>query len=383
MPMPPRDMPPAPAAPPADSPATAPRRRTHGRSTLQHIADAVGVTKVTVSRYLREPHRVAPATAERIARALAEQGYMPNRQAGMLASGRSRVVAAIVPSLANSVFADTVQGLAEGLQSRGYELLLAATGYSPTREEQQIRAVLGWSPDALAVTGRQHTDAARALLQAAANAGTPIIEMWDWQPRATAFAQVGFNHAEVGRAMARHLTRAGYRALAYVDTGVAADFRAHERGKAFLGAARAVAGVQAQLLTATAGDAFEAGREAVTRLLDSRGRIQVDAIAFANDHLACGAYLEAERRGIAVPAQVALMGFGDFPLTRQLGAGITSVRPPRYEIGRETAAMILRRLGEAGEGAEEGTGAVAWTLMERGSTAPRRVAAVPRLRPAG
>ena len=326
---------------PADPPAAPPKRRTHGRSTLQHIADAVGVTKVTVSRYLREPHRVAPATAERIARALAEQGYMPNRQAGMLASGRSRVVAAIVPSLANSVFADTVQGLAEGLQSRGYELLLAATGYSQTREEQQIRAVLGWSPDALAVTGRQHTDAARALLQAAANAGTPIIEMWDWQPRATAFAQVGFNHAEVGRAMARHLARAGYRALAYVDTGVAADFRAHERGKAFLGAARAVAGVQAQLLTATAGDAFEAGREAVTRLLDSRGRIQVDAIAFANDHLACGAYLEAERRGIAVPAQVALMGFGDFPLTRQLGAGITSVRPPRYEIGRETAAFAL------------------------------------------
>ena len=126
------------------------------------------------------------------------------------------------------------------------------------------------------------------------------------------------------------------------------------------------------------GPAGEAGREAVTRLLDSRGRIQVDSIAFANDHLACGAYLEAERRGIAVPAQVALMGFGDFPLTRQLGAGITSVRPPRYEIGRETAEMILRRLGEAGEGAEEGTGAVAWTLMERGSTAPRRVAAVPR-----
>lgn len=357
--------------PSSDSEPPATRgRRGHGRSTLQHVADAAGVTKVTVSRYLREPHRVAAGTAERIARALADQAYMPNKQAGMLASGRSRMVAAIVPSLANSVFAETVQGLAEGLQSRGYELLLASTGYSQAREEDQVRAVLAWSPDALAVTGRHHTPVARALLKAAASAGTPIIEMWDWQPRGASFVQVGFNHAEVGREMARHLISAGCRKLAYVDTGVEADFRAHERGKSFLAAARA-AGVKARGLTATPGDAFDAGRAALATLIDARGRPQVDAIAFANDHLACGALLEAERRGVAVPGQVALMGFGDFPLSRQLGMGITSVHPPRYEIGRETAATMLRLLRDGAEAAAS-TGAVGWTLMERGSTAQRR-----------
>jgi LacI family transcriptional regulator, gluconate utilization system Gnt-I transcriptional repressor len=346
------------------------RRRGHGRITLKHVADAAGVTKVTVSRYLREPHRVAPSTADRIARALAEQAYMPNKQAGMLASGRSRMAAAIVPSLANSVFAETVQGLAEGLQSKGYELLLASTGYSQLREEEQVRAVLGWSPDALAVTGRHHTPAARALLQAAAAGGTPIIEMWDWQPRDAKFAQVGFNHAEVGRAMARHLIKAGYQRLAYVDTGVEADYRAHERGKAFLAAARS-ARLKAQSLIATPGDAFDAGRAALAELLDARGRPRVDAIAFANDHLACGALLEAESRGVEVPGQVALMGFGDFPLSRQLGVGITSVHPPRYEIGRETAATMLRLLDEPGESHARGGTAVGWTLVERGSTQAR------------
>ncbi len=355
-------------APPTDPDPPARSRRSHGRSTLQHVADAVGVTKITVSRYLREPHRVAPATAERIARALAEQGYVPNKQAGMLATGRSRIVAAIVPSLANSVFAETVQGLAEGLQSQGFELLLASTGYSLAREEEQVRAVLGWSPDALAVTGRHHTPTARAMLRAAAAGGTPIIEMWDWQPRSADFVQVGFSHAEVGREMARHLLDAGHRRLAYVDTGVEADFRAHERGKAFAATARA-GGAVAQALTAPSGDAFDAGRAALRSLLDARGQPSVDAIAFANDHLACGAMLEAERCGLAVPAQVALMGFGDFPLSRQLGVGLSSVHPPRYEIGRETAATMLRLLEDGSLSRLAASQAVDCQLVKRGSTA--------------
>lgn len=363
------------------SPTTPPRaRRGHGRSTLADVARAAGVTKITVSRYLREPGKVAPATAERIAAALAEQAYVPNKQAGMLASGRSRVVAAIVPSLANSVFAETVQGLSEGLMAAGFELLLASSGYSPQREEEQIRAVLGWSPDALAVTGRQHTAGARALLRAAVDGGTPIIEMWDRQARGAEFVQVGFDHAEVGRAMALHLLQAGFRRLVYVDTGVATDHRAHDRGAAFVAtcAAHRPRGM-ARVVAAPPGDAFDGGRAALAALLRADGRPSVDAIAFANDNLACGAWLEARDRGLHVPEDIALLGFGDFSLARQLGSGITTVRPPRYEIGRETAATMLRLMAEgpsrqiADARADAATrraqgAAVPWQLVERGST---------------
>lgn len=359
--------------------AEAPPRRTkrssrsHGRSTLADVAAAAGVTTMTVSRYLREPAKVAAETAGRIAQALQAQAYVPHKQAGMLASGRSRIVAAIVPSLANSVFAETVQGLAEGLQAAGFELLLASSGYSQEREEEQIRAVLGWLPDALAVTGRHHTPGAMAMLRGAVAAGTPIIEMWDRQPRGAAFLQVGFDHAEVGQAMAEKLLQGGHRRLVYVDTGVAADFRAHERGQAFLRAARAAPRghrVQAELLTAPAGDAFDAGRAALRALLTSSGQARVDAAAFANDHLACGAWLEAQARGIVVPAQLALIGFGDFPLSRQLAGGITSVQPPRYEIGRETAALMLRLMepGSPALASRRKSYGVPWQLVERGST---------------
>ena len=367
----------------------APRsRRGHGRITLQDVAEAAGITKITVSRYLREPDRVAPDTARRIVRALAATGYMPNKQAGMLASGRSGMVAAIIPSLANSVFAETVQALSEGLQPAGYELMLASSGYSMQREEEQIRAVLGWSPDALAVTGLHHTPEATTMLRAAARAGTPIIELWDCEPRPGEFIQIGFDHAAVGRAMAQHLLDAGYRRLAYVDTGVAADFRAHERGKAFAVETQAALARCSQpkpapvrLITAPAGDAFEAGRAALHQLLGRDGRPRVDAVAFANDHLACGAMLEAQRLGLQVPGQLALLGFGDFALGRQLAGGVSTVHPPRHEIGSEAARTMIELLGlppaeRAGRLSRQT--AVPWQLVARGSTV-----AVGRARPPG
>jgi LacI family transcriptional regulator, gluconate utilization system Gnt-I transcriptional repressor len=132
-------------------------RRGHGRTTLADVAAAAGVTAITVSRYLREPYRVAPDTAAGVAAALRATGYLPNKQAGVLASaasGSARMVAALIPSIANSIFAETVQGLADALQGSGCELLLAATGYSVEREEEQLRALLGWFPSALVVTGR-------------------------------------------------------------------------------------------------------------------------------------------------------------------------------------------------------------------------------------
>ena len=348
-------------------PQTLPRqRRGHGRVTLEEVAQQAGVTSITVSRFLREPHRVALLTAERIQAALQATGYLPNKQAGQLASGRSRIVAAIIPSIANSIFAETVQGLSDGLQPAGYELLLASTGYSMEREEEQIRALLGWFPSGLIVTGRHHTKAALAMLHAAAEAGTPIIEVWDLQP-ATAepgFAQVGFNHETVGRAMAEHLLAQGHKKLAYVDSGVAEDFRAHERGAGFKAAARA-AGASVRLVSAPKGEAIASGRLALAALMEGPRAI-VSAAAFANDNLACGALLEAGVRGLPVPGGLALMGFGDFAISRQLSPTLTTVSPPRYEIGEEAARLLLASIND-GEVATPRS--LPWKLLVRDSTA--------------
>lgn len=341
------------------------QRRGHGRVTLEQVAAQAGVTSITVSRFLREPQRVAADTAERIRAALQATGYTPNKQAGQLASGNSHIVAAIIPSIANSIFAETVQGLSDGLQPAGYELLLASTGYSMEREEEQIRALLGWFPSGIVITGRHHSQTALSQLRAAAAAGTPVIEVWDLQPADTApdFAQVGFNHEQVGRAMAEHLLAQGHRSLAYVDSGVAEDFRAHERGAGFQAAARA-GRASVRLVSAPTGEAITSGRQALARLLDGDRPIP-SAAAFANDHLACGALIEAQARGLSVPADLALMGFGDFAISRHLSPALTTVKLPRYEIGQEAARLLLASFNEGRVATHH---AVEWQLLVRQST---------------
>jgi LacI family gluconate utilization system Gnt-I transcriptional repressor len=332
------------------------------------VAQAAEVTAITVSRFLREPARVAPATAERIRSALARTGYVPNKQAGLLASGVSNIVAALLPNLANSIFAETAQGLSDGLQAAGYELLIASTSYSLEREEQQLRSLLGWHPAALVVTGRLHASGALKLLAQAHADGTPVIEIWDHHPSARGgrephFTQIGFNHDEVGSAMADHLLRAGHRYLAYVDSSVEEDYRAHERGLAFSATAKS-AGAHVEWLTAPVGDAFDAGRQLLGELVRA-GPPAITAAAFANDHLATGALLEAVRCDIAVPQRLALLGFGDFALARQLRPALSSVQLPRRQIGERTADSLILALRD-GQPAQPA--ALSWSLVARGTT---------------
>ena len=356
------------ASPPTPVPALRQPRRGLGRATLADVAATAGVTAITVSRYLREPHRVASTTAAAVAAALLATGYLPNKQAGVLASaatGSARMVAALIPSIANSIFAETVQGLADALQGSGCELLLAATGYSAGREEAQLRALLGWFPSALVVTGCRHTPGALALLRQAQARGTPVIEIWDHHPEpgAESFSQIGFNHEQVGRAMAEHLIGRGYRSLAYVDSGVAEDFRAQERGDGFLAAAKRRR-VPARRITAPAHEAIEAGRLAFASLLNAKHKPVVSAAAFANDHLACGALLAARAHGLSVPGELALLGFGDFSLGRQLDPALSTVHTPRFEIGQAAARALLLALQSGRSAPDE---RLPWTLIERGS----------------
>jgi LacI family gluconate utilization system Gnt-I transcriptional repressor len=306
------------------------------------VAALAGVTTMTVSRFLREPDRVAAHTSDKIRQALNMTGYTPNKQAGGLASGRSPVIAAVIPNLGNSLFAETVQALCEVFQQAGYELLLSSTHYSLEREEELVRAMLGWMPSALIIAGRRHTEGTLQMMRNARDWGVPVVEIWDKTTPQSEFIQVGFNHHEVGALMAQHLIARGYTDLAYVDSGVDEDFRAHERGLGFVEHAHA-----ARCLVRTAvaphGEPMAAGRAVLQSMAQNT---LPRAVAFANDHLAIGAYLHAQSIGLAVPKTLAMLGFGDLPLMAQLGAGISSVMTQRFEIGYAAGQRILRELGK-------------------------------------
>ena len=155
--------------------------------------------------------------------AVRRTGYVPNRLAGGLASTRSRLVAALVPTIAGPVFLETVQSLTQALADRGYQLMLGQSGYVGSREDALLDAIIGRRPDGIVLTGIMHSSEGRARLLAS---GIPVVETWDLTPTPIDML-VGFSHVEVGRAVAQYLHAKGRRRLGVV---VGDDERATDEG---------------------------------------------------------------------------------------------------------------------------------------------------------
>ncbi len=312
--------------------------RAGGGVRMHDVARLADVSPITVSRALSQPDKVSVETRRRVAAAIAQVGYVPNLTAGSLASNRSRIIAAIVPTIANSIFADTVQGLSDGLERQGYQLLLGQTGYSEASEDELIRAFLGRRPDALVLTGIGRSAAARTLLR---NADIPIVETWDLT-EAPLDMLVGFSNREAGRAMAEYFLARGHRRLAFVGS---TDQRSQARRAGFLSAAP-----DALTIALDEQASVPRGRAALQRVrAEAAGghSMGVQAIFFSTDVLAVGALLECQRLGLKVPDDLAIAGLGDLPIAAEINPALTTIEIRGYAIGERAARMLLQRL--AGE----------------------------------
>src|SRR3954452_3688442 len=184
----------------------------HCAPTLSVVAKLAGVSSITVSRVVRLPNLVKPRTRDRVEAAMRELGYVPNQVAGALARARTSSVGGLVPTIANSIFADTVQGLSDELEPLGYAVLLAQSRYDAAREDQMLATLLSWRPEALIMVGSPATEDGARLLR---RAGIPVAETWDL-PATPIDAVAGFNNYEAGVAVARHLAGQGRNSLAFI-----------------------------------------------------------------------------------------------------------------------------------------------------------------------
>jgi LacI family gluconate utilization system Gnt-I transcriptional repressor len=307
---------------------------------LSDVAAAAGVAPMTVSRVLNAPERVSAATAQRVRAAIELLGYVPNLVAGGLSSRRTRMVAAIVPTMAHPMFADLVQNFTDVLRAHGYEVMLSLPGYGDVSEAALVRAVLARRPDALLLTGASHDAPTRQMLVGAA---IPVVEVFD-VARKPIDMLVGVDHAAAGAAVAAYFRAKGHDRFAVFG---AADRRAQTRATSFAQAARRGGGTVLAETVIPAPSTIGSGRTALRVLLPvlmqaGGGRV---ALFCSSDVVAFGAMVEARINGVAVPERLAVCGFGDFELSSTSEPPFTTVSVEGARIGRHAAAFVLDRLG--------------------------------------
>ena len=313
--------------------------------TMQTIADIAGVSAMTVSRALKNDAPISQRTRKRVLAAVKRVGYVPDLSARVFASRRSGFIAALVPSLNNSNFAETVGGMSEIFDPTGLQMLMGDTEYSVAREESLLSAFLQRRPEAIILTGGVHTTRSRQLLL---RAEIPTVEIWEL-PKKPLGHVVGFSNREAGASIVRYLHGRGRKRIGFIGSSGKGDTRGHERQ---LGYRQAVyeLGLPSGRVVSFGGPAasMDQGAEALDLML---GRWpDTDAIVCVSDLSAFGVLAECQRRGIAIPARVALAGFGDFEVARCCHPRLTTIAVDCRNIGRRAAEIALGALEERKRG---------------------------------
>ena len=303
---------------------------------MHKVAAAAGVSPMTVSNTFRYPARVQEETRQRVREIAAKLGYIPNHAAGNLASGQSRVIGAVIPSIKNSSFYKYVRGMQDTASEQGYELVLKLAD-TLEQETAAIQTFLGLRVAGIALVGDQHEDVAIDLMR---KTGVPVVESWVHDnPFDLA---VGYSTVAATRAMVDLLLDAGCERIGFIGYAGAVSHRFTERVPAFQ--ERLVAkGLRSDLLyLVDEADGFGAGPKALEGLC--KFDPMLDAVLCPTDIVAAGVLFECGRRGWKVPDRLAIAGWGDYEIASETTPGLTTLQPHAYEMGQESMNMIIKRV---------------------------------------
>jgi LacI family transcriptional regulator, gluconate utilization system Gnt-I transcriptional repressor len=318
---------------------TASRARPAQRPTIGDVSRLAGVSRMTVSRVVRELDIVQPQTRERVRKAIADLGYVPDLAAGSLTTRRTGFIALLLPTLTNANFSAVAHGLTEALRQADFHLLIAYTDYSLAEEERQLRNLLARRPEAIVLTGNLHSRNASRMLMAA---NIPVIEIADL-PRRPIEHAVGFSNYEAGRTAARYLIERRFQrigAVASSNEGDVIDHRGEERTRGFEEELRHSGfSTEFVLRHGEAPVSFDHGAACMRLLLERRTR--VDALFAVSDLSAVGVVMECQRRGVRVPEDLSVIGFGDFEIGREINPALTTIHVDFRALGQRTGQTIL------------------------------------------
>nr|WP_246175138.1 LacI family DNA-binding transcriptional regulator [Paracoccus limosus] len=328
------------------------------RVTMGDVAQAAGVSPMTVSNTFKYPQRVQEQTRLRVLASAHELGYVPNLVAGNLAAGESRVIGGTIPSIRNSSFYKYVLGMQQAVNLQGYKLVLMLAD-TIAQEREAVETLIGLRVAGLVLVGNEHDPATVSLLR---KVDVPVVESWTHGDAMD--MGVGYDTAEATRRAVRLLLARGRRRIALIIHEGGAARRFTERVPAFRDE-MARAGLPGDLVQSVQiTDGFGAGPVALGALLARAA--DLEAVICPTDVVAAGILFECQRRGIAVPDDLAVAGWGDYEVSSEMTPQLTTIGPNAAEMGTEAVDLLIRRVqGQPIRNRLVDTG---FTLIERAST---------------
>jgi LacI family transcriptional regulator len=310
--------------------------------TIREIARQAGVSKATVSRVLNQKPDVDPLTREHILRIVAEHNFVPSATASGLA-GRSRLIGVLIPSFSWPFIAEIIRGIVQVAGNSAYELVLYSAS-DTTREHEEssvIKRILTTQLTAgiLAVLPGHLSQQVVRLHRH----NVPVV-MIDDQDVPPALPWVGADNLEGAYTAVCHLMRLGHLRIAHIQ-GPKKYLCSSERYQGYSKALRE-RGVTLRPEFVLEGDfTEEGGYKAACKLFALPSEYRPTAVFAANDLMAYGVLAAAEKHGVHVPDDLALVGFDDISSSAHVRPALTTVQQPFYEMGLRGMKLLLSMIG--------------------------------------
>lgn len=310
--------------------------------SMREVAAAANVSVGTVSNVLNAPEKVAPATVERVQAAIETLGFVRNDAARQLKAGRSRCVGLVVLDIGNPFFSDIARAAQLRAAEHDLVVLLGSSDDDPRRERLYLETF-----DEQRVFGLMISPSGqdRERLVALRNRGVPVV-LVDRDGHGTPFSSVAVDDVAGGELAVRHLCDTGRRRIAVVG-GPASLSQVADRRTGAARAAAAHSGVTLTVVDTTAPTVL-AGRDAGERLAALPAADRPDAVFCVNDLLAIGVLQALTVRGVAVPDEIALVGYDDIDFAQSAIVPLTSIRQPRADIGSSAIDLLVAAAENAG-----------------------------------
>jgi len=307
-------------------------------ATISDVAKMAGVSIKTVSRVVNHEPNVKANTRGLVNQAIAELNYKPSLAARGLASGRSFLIGLLYDNLSDSFLVELQRGILGACREKHYGLALCPA-FSKSIDVKT--GILEWirttQPDGVILSPPLSDNA--GVIDALKATGLKFVSV---SSAGTGQGPaVHIDEAEAAQQMTRHLIEAGHTKIGFVK-GPLNHACTRLRYEGFC-AAMCSAGLAIDDALVTGGDFhFETGVEAAEKLLSGHNR--PTAIFASNDDMAAGVMHVAHRKGLSIPSDLAVAGFDDTPISRQIWPGLSTVKQPVELIGRTATERLMAEI---------------------------------------
>lgn len=309
------------------------------KKTIKDLAEALGVSKSTISRALCDSHEVSAATKKRVIELAAKWHFQPNPQARSLKGKKSFLLGVVVPEIAHNFFSSAIAGIQEVVLDKGYNVLICQSNESMAREKTVVSELISTYVDGIIIS-LSHDTTSFEHVKSAIDRGIPVV-LFDRTTEQLKCSRVIVDHQKSAFLAVNHLIEQGCRRIAHLSGSKTLNI-SRARTKGYIQAIRKNKLIEDPLLIIENGYNPKKTPAIIHQLFSSD--IRPDGISCFNDDVAVSVIKTLKQLNIKVPDQVKVIGFNNEPVCEIIEPSLTTVQNPSREMGREAARLFLQQI---------------------------------------